>query len=477
MSTFGRFVIGAAAAPLLIAAAASPPYTTHIFKQRLDHFRSGPSSEILWPQRYLMNDTFWRGPGHPILFYTGNEGPIPAFWGACGFVTDVLAPKLGALVIFAEQRFYGASMPFGEQSLTPEHLVYLSTEQVLADYAHLLATLKPALNASASKVVSFGGSYGGTLSTIFRAKYPHVVVGALAASAPLGYYSPSYWAERGVNAYTWFDTVVRVYSEARPKCYEALVRGVGLANASAISTDPKTRSALATTFGLCAPPAEPPAFVYWITEALESMPQVDYKDAGSPVNATCQAVKAELGDVALLTALAKVVNGYYGLGGGGPCTPEKAARNIQVGGGTPGDGPSPKSSWGYQSCTETLHAFSTPPNAWREYSFSLPEQQSLCQQYYNATPRTLWLEEWSGGYKIADKSSGHSNIIWSNGRRDPWHGGGFLRASDALPGGAVFVMEETAHHQDLRLPQKTDPMELTKVREEEEKIIRGWLGL
>ena len=41
----------------------------------------------------------------------------------------------------------------------------------------------------------------------------------------------------------------------------------------------------------------------------------------------------------------------------------------------------------------------------------------------------------------------------------------------------MFVMEETAHHQDLRLPQKSDPMELTKVREEEEKIIRGWLGL
>ena len=42
-------------------------------------------------------------------------------------------------------------------------------------------------------------------------------------------------------------------------------------------------------------------------------------------------------------------------------------------------------------------------------------------------------------------------------RRDPWGGGGFLRASDALPGGAVFVMQETAHHQDLRLPSANDP--------------------
>ena len=157
-----------------------------------------------------------------------------------------------------------------------------------------------------------------------------------------------------------------------------------------------------------------------------------------------------------------------------------------------------------------------PPGSWRAYSFSLAEQSALCEQYYNVTPRVRWLETWSGGYAIADRASGHSNIIWSNGRRDPWHGGGFLRArqapedsnprpllslrrrcrraaatsllrvarsnlvsgSDALPGGAVFVMEETAHHQDLRLPKPaTDPPELTRVREQEEKIIRGWLGM
>ena len=88
-----------------------------------------------------------------------------------------------------------------------------------------------------------------------------------------------------------------------------------------------------------------------------------------------------------------------------------------------------------------------------------------------------WLDAWGGGYAIAANGSGHSNIIWSNGRRDPWHGGGFLRASDALPGGAVFVMDATAHHQDLRAPSASDPAELTRVREQEEAIIRGWLRL
>ena len=52
-------------------------------------------------------------------------------------------------------------------------------------------------------------------------------------------------------------------------------------------------------------------------------------------------------------------------------------------------------------------------------------------------------------------------------RLDPW--------LDAVPGGAVFVMETTAHHQDLRLPTPKDPPELTKVREEE-AIIRRWIA-
>ena len=69
-----------------------------------------------------------------------------------------------------------------------------------------------------------------------------------------------------------------------------------------------------------------------------------------------------------------------------------------------------------------------------------------------------------------------SNVIWSNGKRDPWHGGGLIRGSDAVPGGAVFVMETTAHHQDLRLPTSKDPPELTKVRAEEEAIIRRWIA-
>ena len=213
------------------AAAPSPPDVTYVenfYTQQTDHF-GFEAKPATWQHRYLTNDKHWDGSGRlengcrgPILFYTGNEGPITAFWGASGFVTQVLAPKLGGLLVFAEQRYYGKSQPQGSAG----RFDYLSTEQVLADYASLLPDLKASLNASACPVVAFGGSYGGTLTTLLRAKYPHVVAGGLAASAPLGYYDPDGWAARGVTEFTWFDTVQRVYAEAGDGCYTKLVRAV-----------------------------------------------------------------------------------------------------------------------------------------------------------------------------------------------------------------------------------------------------------
>ena len=448
---------------------AAPPYETRWFTQRADHFGAGAAAAATWKQRYLVNADQWgsqpplaNGCKGPILFYTGNEGPIDAFWGASGFVTTTLRASLGALVVFGEERYYGLSRP------TPG-FTYLSTENVLADYAALLISLRADLNATDCPVIAFGGSYGGTLTTLFRLKYPHVVAGGLAASAPLGYYAPSQWARRGVTPTTWFDTVVRDYTEAQPGCYDALVAAVKLANATARAN----ASEVADTFELCEPPADVDAFVYWITEALESIPQIDYPEAsgslpGSPVNVTCAAV---LKDVS--AGLAQVAKMFYGYGGASGCA--KDAANTQFRGGVPGDGPDAQSAWGYQSCTETLHQFSTPAGGWRSYDFDGAALAALCEKWYGVAPRAGWFETWTGGYEIAEKNL-TSNLIWSNGRRDPWHGGGLIAGGDAVPGGAVFVMETTAHHQDLRLPTPKDPPELTKVRAEEEAIIRRWIA-
>lgn len=90
---------------------------------------------------------------------------------------------ISLIQVFAEHRYYGKSLPFGNKSFdAPEYSGYLSSEQALADYAELLTTK---INTKKRPVIAFGGSYGGMLAAWFRIKYPHVIKGAIAASAPI----------------------------------------------------------------------------------------------------------------------------------------------------------------------------------------------------------------------------------------------------------------------------------------------------
>lgn len=78
--------------------------------------------------RYLIENGQYNNTYGPILFYAGNEGSILTFYDNTGFQTDYLAKKFAATVVFAEHRFYGTSMPFGNDSFdkTSGNLRYLN---------------------------------------------------------------------------------------------------------------------------------------------------------------------------------------------------------------------------------------------------------------------------------------------------------------------------------------------------------------
>lgn len=89
-----------------------PPYKELYFDQLLDHFNYNSFDVQTFKQRYLVSSHYWEPEQGPIFFYTGNEGSITSFYDNTGFVHDI-APMFRALVIFAEHRFYGKSLPAG----------------------------------------------------------------------------------------------------------------------------------------------------------------------------------------------------------------------------------------------------------------------------------------------------------------------------------------------------------------------------
>ncbi|KAF3830184.1 hypothetical protein GH733_001609 [Mirounga leonina] len=156
-------------------------YSIHYIEQKVNHF--GFDADKTFKQRYLIADEQWKKNGGSILFYTGNEGDITWFCNN----TD------------------------------SRHLDFLTSEQALADFAVLIKHLKKTIpGAKNQPVIAIGGSYGGMLAAWFRMKYPHIVVGALAASAPIWHFGNL------VPCGVFMEIVTKDFKRSGPNCSETI---------------------------------------------------------------------------------------------------------------------------------------------------------------------------------------------------------------------------------------------------------------
>jgi len=157
-------------------------------EQPLSHWDHGAGAGT-YKQRLCIFSSYWGGAesGAPILFYTGNESPVEEYVNNTGLMWN-LAAKLSALIVFAEHRYFGESVP--QLAGKANCIAYLTSAEALADFAALAQTFRDPTElggwgASKSALIAFGGSYGGMLAAEFRIKYPSLVQGAIAASAPM----------------------------------------------------------------------------------------------------------------------------------------------------------------------------------------------------------------------------------------------------------------------------------------------------
>ncbi|XP_007664991.2 lysosomal Pro-X carboxypeptidase isoform X1 [Ornithorhynchus anatinus] len=379
-----------------------------------------------------------------------------------------VAEELQAMLVFAEHRYYGESLPFGDQSFSDsKHLNYLTSEQALADFAVLIEHLKATIpGAQNSPVISIGGSYGGMLAAWIRMKYPHLVVGALAASAPIWQFGDL------VPCGRFFEIVTNDFKKSGAGCSETIRASWDAVGR--ISSTEEGLQWLSHTFHLCSPlrsQQDAVALKTWMSSTWVDLAMVDYPYETDflqplpawPVQAVCKYLKdPKSADDVLLQNIFQALNVYYNYTGKTSClnTSETVTGNLGMQG------------WSYQACTEMVMPLCTDgindmfePQPWDFKALS-----DECFKLWGVRPRLFWIPTVYGGKNI----SSHSNIIFSNGALDPWSGGGVNEnITDTL---VAVVIPEGAHHLDLRANNPYDPKSVLQARAAEVHLIKQWVA-
>ena len=434
-------------------------YTEEYFSQQLDHINGDPG---LINIKVLLKQG---SPSSPLFVYTGNEGPIEAFFYMTGWLVYTLGPQYDATVAFIEHRYYGSSVP------TPLNFAYLNTDQALLDFANIVIQLKPQEN---TPVVAFGGSYGGMLSAYFRIKFPHLVDGAIASSAPV----LEYLDMPGLGL---MHTTTQVYFDISPNCAFDILDGFNILDN--FVQNEYTWPGLQEIFNTCGPITEQAqvlAIEDWITNALETYVQynypypaiVQYYLPGWPANVTCSIIAIYNKPVRnmweTVQGLAAAAFLLYNNSGSEPCFNPWAQSND------------PDSvAWTYQTCSELLMPqgqYGLPNDMFPLRPFQLPDFFTYCNQTFGVTPNVGWYQLNYGFDAYYTHSLRNiSNIAFIYGTSDPWQSGCLKEAPN--PNLSIIGIRGGAHVSDLLRPNPNDPMALLFARRQEQRLINQWTGL
>ncbi|KAJ8924288.1 hypothetical protein NQ315_007081 [Exocentrus adspersus] len=439
--------------------------------------RLSPCSKIhfgvntTFPLKYLVNDTFF-GPNGTIFFYTGNEGDIEMFAQNSGFIFDI-APQFNALVVFAEHRYYGESMPFGNLSYSsPEYMGYLSSSQALADFVYLINDLQKTYaspnDTKKLPAIAFGGSYGGMLSAWLKMKYPNSVIGALASSAPI-------WMFKDQNPCSSFYKIVTddFATLGSELCRDTIEKSwKSIRSYTQNSTGKQTLSSI---WNFCEPletDEDINTLIEWLVDIYVVLAETNYPYPtnfvvplpGNPVKEFCTVIDDTASDaqfdIQVLVAIGLAMQVYTNYTKDVECNQLKPS-SPQLG----------YYGWYFQECTEMVMPFcSEDTDMFENFDYDFQAFSEDCYKTYGVRPRSEEVPLLEYGDKDLSTAK---NIIFSNGLLDPWSGYGVL--TNVTPDIIAIAIPEAVHHSDLRASDPKDPESVKEARLIEIHHIKKWL--
>jgi len=440
-------------------------YNITYIDQPIDHSAGvkGPT----WKHKVLSVGNSWTGAQNlgPILFLTGCESTIVDIFNGNGFFNDVVIPQVGAYAIYAEHRYFGDSMPFGNSSYDRKNLPYLTADQALEDFAEVIKYFKTkVLNCPDCPVIAYGGSYCGELASWMRMRHPDLVDGAMASSAPIRYYGSA------VDPEAWYAKSTQVYNEsATPGSADIIKEGF-----KRFARDSKSANAyqeMNKYLNFCTPmksQKDVNTFSDWITVAyqmgsMQNIPQYSGPDVGKKLVDVAtkhfQGLSVSSSDQEIYTAMrnSAMVSMRQ--------DPTKCLNIFSYGGSVGFSG------WAILTCTDVV--VSMGPDFVRDMypaaQWNPVAKAASCLKDYTLKPKFNWAFDNFGGRSISDYKK-YSNIFFVNGGSDPWMVGGVIQnVTESI---VSYIVEDGCHVQDMYYPSSYDSASLKFVREKEIEYIK-----
>ncbi|XP_053668609.1 putative serine protease K12H4.7 [Anopheles marshallii] len=438
------------------------PVTTKYIMQRLDHF--DPQNVNTWSMRYMENGEHYAAGG-PLFIYVGGEWEISESSISRGHVYD-MAIQLKGYLFYTEHRYYGQSHPTVD--LRTDKLKYLNIDQALADLAHFVVNMRKTIpGAENSGVIMIGGSYSATMVSWFRQKYPHLVNGAWASSAP-------------VFAKVEFTEYKEIVSESirsvgGRNCAERIERAVKQTEQLLANGE---YGRVAQEFRLCSDVdlSKPLDRMNFFSSLSDEFAGVVQYHATGDIEGLCRIVEdSTIADD--MQALARIVT--QGLPSTS-CNSYGYKAMIEYYKNTAWDHGAAQSSmrqWMYQTCAEYgWYQISGSPNQIFGSSFPVELFVKLCGDMYdghfdegrmqgNADRTNVIYGGWNPEV---------TNVFFTQGQLDPWRAMGIQAdLNDQSPG---VVIPGASHCADLSSISAADSAEMRAAKEKILELVKKWLA-
>ncbi len=415
------------------------------FQQLIDH--TNPKLGT-FDQRYFVDESYSTSDDSPVFFYICGEAACSKRY--LNGLIRALAQKHQAKMVALEHRYYGKSLP--RPTLSTSDLKYLTTEFALLDLKRFQEDISTKKNWH-GKWISFGGSYPGSLSAYYRLKYPNLVVGALASSAPVR-------AEENFDRYD-----ADVADVAGPQCLakiqEAIVQVENTLN------DEQKFTQIKEMFDATAV-KDKIDFLYLMADVAAVAIQYGMPDD------FCNELKTAETPLVGYAKFAKTVYQTWGVDAlsfsvEGAMNEDPIAYETSLG----------MRQWYYQVCTEYgywQNAYFDPARSSRSHFINMNYHRNLCTRLFNIE-YNLNTDKINNEYYLPLFSNDVKNIYFTNGSTDPWSN---LSMSDKLgnstnPNLDFYMIDGAAHCGDLITAKESDSVSLKGARQKLDALINKWL--